>query len=49
MRQPHMIKKLEQRFGEWIKGVKTPKVPATPHFGVVRPKEDEEKLNSDDQ
>jgi hypothetical protein len=37
--QPHLIKKLEKKFGEMVMGLMKYKTPGTPHTGIVRPKE----------
>ena len=47
--QPDMIKKIESKFGEWVSHLKPTTTPGPPHIGVQRPKEDEERLNQDDQ
>jgi hypothetical protein len=37
--QPHLIKKLEKKFGKMVKGLMKYQTPGTPHTGIVRPKE----------
>jgi hypothetical protein len=37
--QPHLIKKLEKKFGEMVKGLMKYQTPGTPHTGIMRPKE----------
>ena len=46
--QPHLIKKLEKKFGDMVKHLMEYKTPGTPHTGVVRPK-DEDLLVGDSQ
>ena len=47
--QPHMIKKIEKAFGEKVSRLREYKTPGTPGFGIVRPKDDSEKISSEMQ
>jgi len=47
--QPHMIKKIEKAFGEKVSRLREYKTPGTPGFGIVRPKDDSEKVSSEMQ
>ena len=49
MGQPDMMKKLEEKFGEWTKDVRKARTPGPPNMKVNRPKEGEERLNDEDQ
>ena len=44
-----MVKKLEKTFGELVCKLPTYKTPGTPGFGVIRPKEDDVKVDPDQQ
>ena len=39
--QPHLIKKLEKKFGDLVKHLMEYKTPGTPQTGIVRPKEED--------
>jgi len=47
--QPHMIKKIEKVFGEKVARLREYKTPGTPGFGIVRPKDDSERISSEMQ
>jgi hypothetical protein len=47
--QPHLIKNLENKFGDLVKTSQTYKTPGTPGQGVLRPKEGDEKITAEDQ
>jgi len=47
--QPHMIKKIEKVFGEKVSRLREYQTPGTPGFGVVRPKDDSERISSEMQ
>jgi hypothetical protein len=47
--QPHMIKKIEQTFGDQVKSLGKYKTPGTPGFGVIRPKEGDFKVDPEKQ
>jgi len=47
--QPHMIKKIETAFGEKVSRLREYLTPGTPGFGVVRPKDDSERISSEMQ
>ena len=45
--QPHLLKHLEQKFGEEVSGLQEYSTPGTPRFRVVRPKEEMDKIESE--
>jgi len=47
--QPHLIKKLRDKFGEMVEGLRLYKTPGTPGFGIVRNPEGGEKISEMDQ
>ena len=47
--QPHLIKKLNTKFGEMVKKLQTYKTPGTPGVGVVRPEEVDVVITEEDQ
>ena len=47
--QPHLIKKLEQTFGDEVSSMKKYKTPGTPGFSVQRPKEGQDTLSAERQ
>jgi hypothetical protein len=47
--QPHLIRSLEKKFEEIIKGTQSFKIPGTPGYGIVRPQSEEEKISAEDQ
>ena len=47
--QPHLLKKMEQKFGERVRKLRDYQTPGTPGKGVTRPKEDSELLSSHEQ
>jgi len=47
--QHHMIKKIEKAFGEKVSRLREYLTPGTPGFGVVRPKDDSERISSEMQ
>ena len=47
--QPHLIKNLESKFGEFINKFWSHKTPSTPKFLIMRPTEEIEKISIKDQ
>jgi hypothetical protein len=47
--QPQQVKKLEDSFGELVKGCQKYKTPGTPNFGIVQPKKDDPRVSDKDQ
>ena len=48
--QPHLVKKLEKTYADIIANKKVSFLtPGTPHYNIVRPSEDENKLSKEDQ
>jgi hypothetical protein len=47
--QPHLMKRLQTNYGELVKSNQQYKTPGTPHYGVVRVKENGEKISEEDQ
>jgi hypothetical protein len=47
--QPHLIKKLEETFGDQVKKLQTYRTPGTPGVGIVRPEDGDEVLSPEDQ
>ena len=47
--QPHLIKKLESKFGEYARDAMLCKTPGTPNQGVIRPTEDSKLIPSEEQ
>ena len=47
--QPHLIKKLEKKFGDLVRAKYDYKTPGTPGFGIRLTKEDENGLTEEDQ
>ena len=47
--QPHMIKKIEDTFGEMVKKNQNYKTPGTPHHRIVKPTEETGKLTDEEQ
>ena len=47
--QPHLIKSLEQKFGDLVKSSQTYRTPGTPGTGVLRPKEGDERITNEQQ
>ena len=45
--QPHMVRKIEQEFGELVERLQVYKTPGTPGFNIVRPKEDDPVLDDE--
>ena len=45
--QPHMVKKIEQTFGEAVASLTKYKTPGTPHFGIVRPKDGDPRVSEE--
>ena len=46
--QPHLIKKIENEFGEWVKKKPEYRTPGTPHHRITKPKEGATLLSEDD-
>jgi Reverse transcriptase (RNA-dependent DNA polymerase) len=49
MGQQGMIKKIEQNFGEMVKGVMPCKTPGTPNYNITQPKPSDELISDQDQ
>jgi Reverse transcriptase (RNA-dependent DNA polymerase) len=47
--QPHLVKKLISVFGKLVQGLPKYRTPGTPGFNIVRPMENDPKLNKDEQ
>jgi transposase InsO family protein len=47
--QPHLIKNLENKFGDLVKTSQKYRTPGTPGQGVLRPKEGDERITDEDQ
>jgi hypothetical protein len=47
--QPHLIKKLERKFGSMVSNLQKYRTPGTPGKGVLRPKSEDEKVSIDEQ
>jgi hypothetical protein len=47
--QTHQVKKLEDLFGELVKGCQKYKTPGTPNFGIVQPKKDDPRVIDKEQ
>ena len=47
--QPYLIRNLEEKFGDLVKGLQEYKTPGAPGHGIVRPDKEDEKLNEADQ
>jgi Reverse transcriptase (RNA-dependent DNA polymerase) len=47
--QPHLIKKIEATYKDYIKNCQSYKTPGTPNYGIVRPKSDDEKVAESNQ
>lgn len=47
--QPHLMKKLDNKFKELVSGMQTYKTAGTPGTGIVRPGKDDPKLSMEDQ
>jgi transposase InsO family protein len=47
--QPHLLKKLESKFGELVSGMTKYHTPGTPGAGLLRPKSEEDKIDTDKQ
>ena len=45
--QPHMVKKLRQKFGDMVKGMKTYQAPGTPGQGLVLAKDEDSKIDGE--
>ena len=46
MHQPHSIKKLENKFGELVKGMRKSNLPSPPGLNLMRSKDDDELINA---
>lgn len=49
MGQPHMLKKMEKKFGKMVQSNQTYRTPGTPGFGIRGLKEDGKAILSEDQ
>ena len=47
--QSGLMKKIEEKFGSLVKGMKNYATPGTPHFGITRQFDKEQELNKDQQ
>jgi len=47
--KPHMIQEIEKVFGEKVSRMREYKTPGTPGFGIVRPKDDSERISAEMQ
>ncbi len=47
--QPHLIRKLEKKFGEMVTTLQKYRTPGTPSCGIVRPTEESSKVSVEDQ
>ena len=47
--QPHLIRKLEKKFGEMVTTLQKFRTPGTPSCGIVRPSDDKFKVSLEDQ
>mgnify|MGYP002812946830 CR=1 FL=1 len=47
--QPHLIKNLENKFGDLVKTIQKYRTPWTPGQGVLRPKEGDERITEEEQ
>jgi hypothetical protein len=47
--QPHLIRKLEKKFGEMVTTLQKFRTPGTPSCGIVRPTDDKFKVSLEDQ
>ena len=46
--QPHLIKKIKEKFTEMTNNIKSHKTPGNPNTGLVRPKEDDPIVSKED-
>ena len=49
LRQPHLIKNLESKFGKEVENMQRYQTPGTPGKGVVRPEKETDKINPEEQ
>ena len=49
MHQPHILKKLSNKFGELVEDMRKAELPSAPGSTLLRPKEDDEKLDKQEQ
>jgi len=47
--QPHLIKRMEKKFGAMVQSRQTYRTPGTPGLGIIRPKEGETTISEEEQ
>ena len=47
--QPHLLRKLKDKFGYMTNGLQVYKTPGTPNQGIVRPANEDEKVSIEEQ